>query len=528
MNKKQKGLLFLLGGVVFIFVLALLLRSTLFIHGDFPYLIDQARDMLLVKGIAVDHKLTLIGARSGLGGVFHGPLWLYMLVPTFLLSHGDPFGTLVPMFLLIGMMTVLAGFFIGTMLYNKGVGFLFALLLTVSPPLISATMSSTNAQVMPLIFLLYLGGMILYLRGSNRMLVSIILLIGLGFHFESAFAVFLIPLTIIAMLLRWSVPKSKYIVIGVIGFALVVSNFLFFELRHQFLMSNALLQLFKGHVPPLKGYEQYTDIGFRTMDRLHLLQESYVTNIPQGNIQAVTITFVLLLCAAVVVGMQIRKQKKLLQPEKEYVFLFLIPVFYFILYIAYPMPLWPHYILPITISSAFLTALSFHIVFKRRETLRFVIMGAFLVLLLVPLFPMLNSAYLTKTPYLPPTDGSYLNQVHAAESVYKDAGKNEFGYFVYHPAVLTYSMDYLLWWLGKEKYHVTASNQKHTLTYLLMYPAPLSDKGAYDFWKKNVVKTNGQVLDHKVLNGGIIIEKLLLDSKDPAPDPNYYQNLIFR
>jgi hypothetical protein len=61
-----------------------------------------------------------------------------------------------------------------------------------------------------------------------------------------------------------------------------------------------------------------------------------------------------------------------------------------------------------------------------------------------------------------------------------------------------------------------------------MYPHLENDLGAYAYWKKNMLHTNGKVLLTKTFTGGIIVEKLQIDTKEPAVNPNYYQNLIFR
>ena len=66
-----------------ILLLGFLLRSKPYLNGDFNYFLDQARDLLLTKQIVVDHNFTLIGARAGIGGIFHGPIWLYMIAPFF-------------------------------------------------------------------------------------------------------------------------------------------------------------------------------------------------------------------------------------------------------------------------------------------------------------------------------------------------------------------------------------------------------------------------------------------------------------
>ena len=58
-------------------------------------------------------------------------------------------------------------------------------------------------------------------------------------------------------------------------------------------------------------------------------------------------------------------------------------------------------------------------------------------------------------------------------------------------------------------------------------PTVREDKGVFPYWKKNVVRTNGRVITEKFLHD-ITIQKLEIPADDPPPDPNYYQNLIFR
>jgi hypothetical protein len=104
-----------------IVILGFILRSGMFMHGDFLYLSDQARDLLLAKNIVVDHHLTLIGGRTGFGGLYHGALWIYMITPLFLSTGGNPFWSLVPLFVLVNVGIIVLGFLIGWKLYCKRV-----------------------------------------------------------------------------------------------------------------------------------------------------------------------------------------------------------------------------------------------------------------------------------------------------------------------------------------------------------------------------------------------------------------------
>src|SRR5260221_8595897 len=208
--------------LLLLLVVAFFLRSKMILHGDFYYLVDQARDLLLTKNVVIDHKLILIGARAGLGGLFHGPLWIYMITPFFLLSKGNPFFSLVVLFELVSLGTIFAGLFVGFKLYGKWVGLLFALFLSISATLVETVPFTTNAHVLPLILLLYLYTIIRFIRGEDKYFIFSLFFVGLGFQFESAFAILLIPLTLVAIALRRKIPDFKNIILGIFAFVVPI------------------------------------------------------------------------------------------------------------------------------------------------------------------------------------------------------------------------------------------------------------------------------------------------------------------
>jgi hypothetical protein len=281
--------------MLLVLLFGLLLRGKMFFSGDFYYLVDQARDLLLAKSLVVDQKLTLIGARTGIGGIFHGPLWIYLLAPVFALVKGHPFFTLAPVFLLVSMAIISSGFFIGLRLYGKWTGFVFALLLTIAAPLIQTVPFTTNAQVLPLVFLFYLFAVLQFMRGKERYFIGALLCIGLGFQFESAFAVLWIPVTVLAVIVRKKLPTRRSVVLGIGAFFCAVATFIFFDLRHQFLMTTSALRIFFNPMQPLPGYERYTDIGFRFTDRMLGLWHSFFT--PLFTTEPLTMSLLLIILA---------------------------------------------------------------------------------------------------------------------------------------------------------------------------------------------------------------------------------------
>ena len=59
------------------------------ISGNFGFTHDQGRDLLAADSI-LRGNATLIGPTTGLAGLFHGPLWYYLLAFLSFLGQGDP------------------------------------------------------------------------------------------------------------------------------------------------------------------------------------------------------------------------------------------------------------------------------------------------------------------------------------------------------------------------------------------------------------------------------------------------------
>jgi hypothetical protein len=377
-----------------------------------------------------------------------------------------------------------------------------------------------------LIFLLYLFSIVKFIRNDDKYFSLALLFIGLGFQFESAFAVLLIPLTIFGILTRGKLPKIKYMLYGVLGFLTAVSSFLVFDLRHNFLMMSSAFKFFTNTHEPLPGYEQYANLGFRVMDRMQNLWASFFSPLyVKDKIVSVLLISFVLFTAAIVFKRIFYKENKSL--EKEFLFIFLTPIIIFSLYILYPLPLWPHYLLPISVSFGFIVTLSIYVLWSK-PILRPVIV-IFLFLCLAPAFISVKAQLATFKDYTPNGDGSYLNQLQVARWVLSDSKNKDTGYFVYTPGILTYSMDYLFWWLTTSNGLDNLSSEKKENTYVIMYKPLEGDTSAHDFWKQKTLSIkNISPNFSSTFNGGIVVERYdLLGDQNPV-DPNYYQNLIFR
>src|SRR5258708_2625696 len=61
------------------------------IQNSLYFIYDQGRDAVKLAEL-LRGQITLIGPTTGISGLFLGPLWYYINVPGFLLTHGNPMG----------------------------------------------------------------------------------------------------------------------------------------------------------------------------------------------------------------------------------------------------------------------------------------------------------------------------------------------------------------------------------------------------------------------------------------------------
>ena len=81
--------------VLLVLVLGIALR--LFISHDYNFIfnMDNARDMVDVREMAVLQKPRLIGPTTAIEGFYNGPGWYYLLLVPFILTGGDPYGAIL-------------------------------------------------------------------------------------------------------------------------------------------------------------------------------------------------------------------------------------------------------------------------------------------------------------------------------------------------------------------------------------------------------------------------------------------------
>lgn len=202
---------------------------------------DQGLHSLSIWRIWHDRQLSLLGHPSDVDGLFHAPIYYWLMLPAYALSGGSPYvASLFQIFLETLSLPFL--FLALKKLFNHRTALLSLLLSTFSYGLICYSRWLVNVTpIFPLTnFLLFF--LTLEKRDPRYVFVSSFL-VGLITQCNAAIGVFLLPFLLWYYLRPFS---FKTLLTVLVGFFLPALPLLAFELRHHFVLSQALLTFSSG------------------------------------------------------------------------------------------------------------------------------------------------------------------------------------------------------------------------------------------------------------------------------------------
>ncbi len=199
---------------------------------------EKARDALVSLAIYQEKKLTLIGPTTEVEGIFQGPLYYYLVGFFYWVLGGDPRGSSIISFL-FNLACIPTLYLIAKGLFNKTVGFLAAFLSAVSFEAVSYAFWLSNPGLsVPFLFLMFYFLYRFARRGEGKFLAASLFCLGMSIQFQILNLVFLPALFLLLLFTRqkffW-----KNILCGLVAFILPLCSFIFFDLRHQFLMTKS-------------------------------------------------------------------------------------------------------------------------------------------------------------------------------------------------------------------------------------------------------------------------------------------------
>ncbi|MBI2599953.1 glycosyltransferase family 39 protein [Candidatus Daviesbacteria bacterium] len=260
MNRK------LLFSILLILLIGILYRLVLTANGNFLFNMDNARDMVDVREMVVLPKLRLTGPASAIEGFYNGPAWYYLLSIPFLISGGDPYASIL---LEIGLWA-LGGFFLLKLVSRWGNWLVVpaGALWIASNYIVLTNLYAFNPNPVTLLSPLFIYLLVEYLeKGKLFYIITAWFLAGLFFNFEMNFGIFT-PFILFAAVIatgNLKLLKQKGFWVGVGFFILTLLPQLVFDLKHQFIMSKAVLRYLS----------EGSGSGFDLLNRFQVISSSF-------------------------------------------------------------------------------------------------------------------------------------------------------------------------------------------------------------------------------------------------------------
>ena len=477
----------------FIIIVGAFLRLWGVYTNSFAFTYDVGRDMLALHNIVYLHKIPLIGATTGLPGIFYGPWWYYLLSPFFLIFSGNPQGIALTM-ALMGIAIIPLGFYFGKRLGGSFLGLCLAGIISVSGNLISLSSQIWNPNIAPLFILLIF--LVLFKifseeKGDKSLYYFILgILLTFNIDLEIVFGLLLsIGITLSVVLIKARKISFIDIILFVFGAVVIIAPRAFFELRHQFLMTKTFLGFLTGaSSPPASKSPELV------LNRFGIIFDQFNSTLALDNklLGLIVIVFI-----ALSIFLFYKKAEKNL---KNFIKTSFIVVSVFIIgTIFFSHDIWPHYLVGLPVFYILLFCISLYLLSRKFSIIAW---GILAIVFFINLNPL--SVYRTVTQPLWIGDASvYRNQLAVIDYVYSQANKKDFKYVVYTPPVYDYTYQYLFLWYGPKKYGYSPSIKSNTAFFILepdlQNPQRLTD------WLK-LREGDGKIIKTEKLPSGIVVQ----------------------
>ncbi len=488
-----------------LFIINIVLASWYVLHGDIMFTSDIARDFHLLREVD-QKKIMLIGPRSS-GELYHGPLWAYINYPAYVIGRGNP--VVVGWFwVLLALVSTLLSYLIGSRLFTKPVGIIYALMVSLYFTFHTRGMSHPHGAMIliPLWFFYFIR----YVQTKKMpFLAAHIILCGILVELELALG---IPLSILSFIaVSWLILRRRQYVHSVtfLLFPIVLSNFLIFDFRHDHLLFQKIL----GFITPYQGGHVF-DYTMFIENRLFLLFTSteILRRDPGGR------NIILFLVMLLFMRVQLRDRK---YSVMYFSFLYFYVGFFLLSFIdkgpILYVHLYPLFLLVFLIFCSFADS-------RYKKIFLFLFIALYAMNLTSSIGDVQDAAgYIGQHKY------SWKFLEATARKVFSGPEK-EFGYFVYSPDILGYDPKYAMFYMStRYKDKKVYSFKKMPVTYVVAAPHPPADPFMLDsWWRIHQVRIDKDPEQKIEFDNGYKIEKYSLTPQeqqvyfDPAIDPGLH------
>lgn len=495
--------------LVFLTLLNVYFMSFSVRNGEINFFNDVGRDFLLLRELD-EKKIVLIGPRSNISGLYHGPLWSYVNYPAYLLGKGDPV-TLGWFWIFLGISALGLGFIGARKLFGTLPALVFILLYSHSLTAHINGMFHSEAPVFLTPFLFFT--IVLYAKYKKiRYLIFHLFIAAMIIQLNVGVG---IPMLILSLLLIVYLIIKNKLWKHLFAFALIplfLANFIIFDVRHNFLLSKSAYEFsqFQRIWTPVS-----TDFWIRN----RIESTVHLQIVESLNYFLILPIFLSVLFFSI---REIKTSKK----YKTVYFLFLYYYLgYMLLSFANKGVILGHFIYLLVP----LTSLWFASFLRNKYQL------VFLPLLVVIAFLNFQHGlwYIRnlQTSFMEKRQESWRGLLRVADSVLAKTDGKPFGYFVFSPDAFAYGPRYGMIYKFKKANAQASEYVKMQNTFVVSAPAPANDPYmTYVWWVKNPVGIKSEsAWKEEFPNGFTALEYKLTSEEQKIPhDKNIELGIHFR
>ncbi len=475
------------------------------IWDNFTFGYDQGRDAQRISDIMTFKNLKLVGQESDIPGVFHGALTYYLLAPIHFLSNSNPNYSAI--FLsIINLSGVVLLYYSSVVLFkNRGIGLVAGFFWAVSYEQISFARFISNASAMGIASIIFFLGIAIYLFQKKQwgLTLSIVgLVLCVQFNFYLIYLILFYP--IFYFIYKPKINK-RIIIPNFVIMLVLLSFYLFVELRWNFMMSKALISYFlhnRGSFDLIENTSRYASRVFEAVYYSFLALDSAVL-------------FPLFIIFSII-GWRLMKNTKLI--VFFYLWLFsTVPLFFFSSGVLETQLINTTLFAPLTLLIAYCIT---QLYIKKRANLLL-----FICVLLIVMFSNINLLYkdnFKSIRLLSKQNFILADEKKLIDYTYQSSKEKEFSVCALtNPLFVNTLWSYLYNWYGKDKYgyipywagqeQTNADNKlpydkKHVSERYLIIEPPV---GMPDFVKKVFIymEDNTSTLQDEKKFGDLIVQK---------------------
>lgn len=493
-----------LTSLILILLFGLIIRLLPTHSNNFYFTIDQGTDAINTREIVQRSQIPLLGPETNIYGLHAGPYYYYFLSLGYFLFQGHPFGAVFLQIILNLTLTALIMSIIWKKVSLRAAIFL-GLALQIFWPFFDTSRFSFNPFYHVFLTFSTLFLLTKFLEGKKNYYILAAIPVGLGFHFEIAYAIGVFLFYLLVGL--WSFWKKylefSYLITSIVVLILVQTPQLISELQTDFSQLRTIIDQFHTEGSEVKS----SQFKFMLQTFSQMLGTTAIAqNWPLGIIIYLT-TIILFL-----------RGKKHSTWLKKFILLslslFILSYFWFGSTLGWRT--WHTVTLPPLL---FITLLL--MILKLPQKIAF-----FLILIIISSQSLFFGQRYRESLTISDDPAILHNQLVAIDWVYQNANGQGFYAYTYEPSVYDTTSQYLFWWYGRKKYgyvpceyssypgspdtfvpgwkyYQSPKKPCQKIRFLIIYPD--QNKHLRNMWYENLSKDT--TLVKKSHSGKILLEK---------------------